>query len=65
MYQQWHKHLELNMDDYLESEFWDIIYQEYGAAEDLMTDNITEIITPQRGIIILITKEFYNGQEPF
>jgi len=53
------------MDDYLESEFWDIIYQEYGAAEDLMTDNITEIITPQRGIIILITKEFYNGQEPF
>ena len=65
MYQQWHKHLELNMDDYLESEFWDIIYQEYGAAEDLMTDNITEIITPQRGIIILITKEFYNGQEPY
>lgn len=65
MYQQWHKHLELNMDDYLESEFWDIIYQEYGAAEDLMTDNITEIITPQRGIIILITKDFYNGQEPF
>ena len=65
MYQQWHKHLELSMDDYLDLEFWDIIYQEYGAAEDLMTDNITEIITPQRGIIILITKEFYNGQEPF
>ena len=48
MYQQWHKHLECSMDDYLDSEFWNIIYQEYGAAEDLMTENITEIITPQR-----------------
>ncbi len=65
MYQQWHKHLECSMDDYLDSEFWDIIYQEYGAAEDLMTENITEIITPQRGIIILITKDFYNGKEPY
>lgn len=62
---QWHKHLECSMDEYLETEFWDIIYQEYGVTDelDILSENVTEIINIQKGIIILITKDFYNGKE--
>jgi hypothetical protein len=51
----------------IETEFWDIVYQEYGVNDelDILSENVTEIITPQPGIIILITKEFYNGKETF
>ena len=51
--------------EFVENEFWDMIYQEYGVTDelDILSENVTEIITPQKGIIILITKEFYNGKE--
>jgi len=63
--QQWHKHLECNMDDFVETEFWDMVYNEYGVMDemDILSENITEIITPSKGIIILITKDFHNGKE--
>ena len=53
------------MDEFLETEFWDIIYQEYGVTGelDILSENVTEIINIQKGIIILITKDFYNGKE--
>ncbi len=62
---QWHKHLECSMDEFLETEFWDIIYQEYGVTDelDILSENVTEIINLREGIIILITKDFYNGKE--
>lgn len=64
---QWHKHLECSMEEYLDTEFWDMIYQEYGVEDelDILSENITEIIMPQKGIIILITKDFNNGKETF
>ena len=63
--QRWHKHLECSMDEFVETEFWDIIYQEYGVTDelDILSENVTEIINIQKGIIILITKDFYNGKE--
>ena len=63
--QRWHKHLECKMDEYLETKFWDMIYQEYGVTDelDILSENVTEIINIQKGIIILITKDFYNGKE--
>ena len=63
--QRWHKHLECNMDEFLETEFWDMIYQEYGVTDelDILSENVTEIINIRKGIIILITKDFYNGKE--
>ena len=53
------------MDEFLETEFWDIIYQEYGVTDelDILSENVTEIINLREGIIILITKDFYNGKE--
>ena len=64
---QWHKHLECSMEEYLDTEFWDMIYQEYGVEDelDILSENITEIIMPRKGIIILITKDFNNGKETF
>ena len=63
--QQWHKHLECSMDEFVETEFWDMVYNEYGVMDemDILSENITEIITPSKGIIILITKDFYHGKE--
>ena len=42
--------------DFVENEFWDMIYQEYGVTDelDILSESVTEIITPQKGIIILI-----------
>ena len=53
------------MDEHTETEFWDIIYNEYGVVDelDILSENVTDIINVQKGIIILITKDFYNGQE--
>jgi hypothetical protein len=53
------------MDEYLETEFWDMIYQEYGVTDelDILSENVTKIINLPEGIIILITKDFYNGKE--
>ena len=68
MYQQWRKHLEYSrMQDYFDVEFWDLVYKEYGVTDelDILSENVEEIITPSPGIIILITKDFYNGKETF
>ena len=53
------------MEEFVESEFWDMVYNEYGVMDemDILSENITEIITPSVGIIILITKDFHNGKE--
>lgn len=53
------------MDEFVETEFWDMVYNEYGVMDemDILSENITEIITPSKGIIILITKDFYYGKE--
>ena len=63
--QQWHKHLECNMEEFVEAEFWDMVYNEYGVMDelDILSEDITEIITPSKGIIILITKDFHNGKK--
>jgi len=49
--------------EFVENEFWEMIYKEYGVADelDILSESITQIITPTRGIIILITKDFNNG----
>jgi len=48
--------------EFVENEFWDMIYQEYGVSDelDILSENVTQIITPKPGIIILITKDFNN-----
>ena len=55
------------MQDYFDVEFWDLVYEEYGVTDelDILSENVTEIITPTPGIIILITRDFYNGKETF
>lgn len=63
--QLWHKLLVCKMDEFLETEFWDMIYNEYGVTDelDILSEDVTDIINVQKGIIILITKDFYNGKE--
>ena len=53
------------MDEFVGTKFWDMVYNEYGVMDemDILSENITEIITPSVGIIILITKDFHNGKE--
>ena len=53
------------MQDYFDSEFWDVVYNEYGVTDelDILSENVLEIITPMPGVIVLITREFHNGQE--
>tara|TARA_B100001939_G_C16574816_1_gene460145 strand:+ start:433 stop:597 length:165 start_codon:yes stop_codon:yes gene_type:complete len=53
------------MDEFYEGEFWEMVYQEYGVVDelDILSENVLEIIQPQPGLLILITKEFYNGKE--
>ena len=52
------------MQDYFDVEFWDLVYNEYGVTDelDILSENVTEIITPTPGIIILITQEFYGKE---
>ena len=66
MFQEWHKLLEYNkMQHYFDREFWDLVYEEYGVTDelDILSENVLEIITPMPGVIVLITKEFNNGEE--
>jgi len=53
------------MDEFVETEFWDMVYNEYGVMDemDILSENIIEIITPTKGIIILITKDINHGEE--
>jgi hypothetical protein len=53
------------MDEFYEGEFWEMVYQEYGVVDelDILSENVIEIIQPQPGIIILITKDMYGEQE--
>ena len=64
MFQQWNKHSDYIMQDYFDSEFWDLMYSEYGVMDeiDILSEQVTEIITPMPGIIILITREFYGKE---
>lgn len=65
MFQQWHRHSDYRkMQDYFDSEFWDLMYNEYGVTDelDILSEEVTNIVTPLPGIIILITREFY-GEE--
>jgi hypothetical protein len=50
------------MDEFYDGEFWDMVYQEYGVVDelDILSENVLEIIQPQPGLIILITKDFYD-----
>jgi uncharacterized protein YybS (DUF2232 family) len=50
------------MNEEYETKFWDMVYQEYGVDDelDILSENVSQIITPMPGIIILITKEFYG-----
>ncbi len=64
-FQQWHKRLDnKKMQDYFDTEFWDIVYTEYGVTDelDILSENVTEIITPVPGLIVLILKEFYGKE---
>ena len=61
VYQEWHKRLEhKKMQNYFDSEFWELIQEEYGVTDelDILSENVLEIITPMPGVIVLITKEF-------
>ena len=52
------------MQDYFDSEFYDIVFNEYGVTDelDILSESVLEIITPMPGVIVLITKEFHNGE---
>jgi len=45
--------------------FWDIMYDEFGMQDelDVLSESVENIIYPVEGIIIFITKDFYNGQK--
>ena len=55
--------LEVNVD-YVDDAFWEVIYQEYGATDelDILSENVNQILYPTPGIIILITQEFYGKE---
>jgi|TARA_Y100000114_G_scaffold156512_1_gene183905 hypothetical protein len=50
------------MEEYVQNEFWDMIYNEYGVQDefDVLSEKVENIIYPAEGIIIFITKEFYD-----
>jgi hypothetical protein len=50
------------MDEFYDGEFWDMVYEEYGVVDelDILSEQLLEIIQPQPGLIILITKDFYE-----
>jgi hypothetical protein len=59
VFQQWHRHLEFKMHEYYESEFWEMVYQEYGVADeiDILSEQVVQIVYPRPGVIILFTNE--------
>ena len=50
------------MEEYVQNEFWDMIYNEYGVQDefDVLAEKVENIIYPTYGIIIFITREFYD-----
>ena len=50
------------MEEYVQNEFWDMIYNEYGVQDefDVLSEKVENIIYPTDGIIIFITREFYE-----
>lgn len=52
------------MQDSYDVNFWDMVYEEYGIADelDILSETVVEYITPMPGIIILITKDFYGKE---
>lgn len=53
------------MEEYVENEFWDMVYNEYGVQDefDVLSEDVANIIYPAEGIIIFITKDFYNRRD--
>ena len=54
------------MNEYYETEFWDMVYNEYGVQDeiDILSENVVQIIYPRPGVIILFTSEADSyGQE--
>tara|TARA_A100001391_G_scaffold47900_1_gene28557 strand:+ start:4552 stop:4728 length:177 start_codon:yes stop_codon:yes gene_type:complete len=51
--------LEFKMQEYYESEFWEMVYQEYGVADeiDILSEQVVQIVYPRPGVIILFTNE--------
>ncbi len=52
------------MQEHYDTSFWDMVYQEFGVTDelDILSEGVEEIITPMRGIIVIITKEFYGKE---
>lgn len=50
------------MEEFYDGEFWEMVYAEYGVVDelDILSEQLLEIIQPQPGLIILITKDFYE-----
>lgn len=50
--------------DYVDDAFNEIIYNEFGVADelDILSEQVNQIIQPAPGIIILITQEFYGKE---
>ncbi len=48
------------MQDYFDSEFWDLVYDEYGVTDelDILSANFENLIQPSPGIIILLTRDY-------
>ena len=50
--------------DYVDDAFDEIIYNEFGVTDelDILSEQVSQIIQPAPGIIILITQEFYGKE---
>jgi len=57
--------LECKVQEYFDTEFWDLVYKTYGVQDelDILSESVTQIIQPIEGMIILITKDFNNGKK--
>ncbi len=64
MFLEWHKLLDYKMQEHYDTSFWDMVYQEFGVTDelDILSEGVEEIITPMRGIIVIITREFYGKE---
>lgn len=64
MFLEWHKLLDYKMQEHYDTSFWDMVHQEFGVTNelDILSQGVEEIITPMRGIIVFITREFYGKE---
>lgn len=64
MFLEWHKLLDYKMQEHYDTNFWDMVYQEFGVTDelDILSEGVQEIITPMPGIIVIITREFYGKE---